>query len=117
MLRFEHLADDLAEVWTHLGLPGEPALPRAKGGSRPKGPAYASYYDEHRGAVADLFAEAIKDFGYEFETDPTEAGERGAQGMASEASAPRDRPVAHDGRRVRERSERPSWVPGRGSRG
>jgi hypothetical protein len=67
VLRFERLADDLAEVWSRLGLPGEPALPRAKGGSRPTGPSYAAYYDDaSRDRVADLFADAIKDFGYEF---------------------------------------------------
>ena len=53
VLRYESLADDLAEVWAHLGLPGEPRLPRAKGGSRPSGPSYASYYDdESRAHVA-----------------------------------------------------------------
>lgn len=67
VLRYETLATELAEVWAHLGLPGEPALPRAKGGSRPKGPSYASYYDDvSRDHVADLFAPAIKDFGYRF---------------------------------------------------
>ena len=69
VLRFESLAEELAEVWTHLGLPGEPRLPRAKGGSRPKGPSYAAYYDDaSRAHVAELFAPAIEDFGYEFET-------------------------------------------------
>ncbi len=69
VLRFESLAQDLAEVWQQLELPGDPALPRAKGGSRPKGPGYASYYDdESRARVAELFAPAIRDFGYEFQT-------------------------------------------------
>lgn len=68
VLRYDALAEELAEVWTHLGLPGEPALPRAKGGSRPKGPSYASYYDEDsRELVRDLFADAIVDFGFTFE--------------------------------------------------
>jgi hypothetical protein len=67
VLRHESLADDLGEVWAHLGLPGEPRLPRAKGGSRPRGPSYATYYDDaSREHVAELFAAAIADFGYEF---------------------------------------------------
>ena len=67
VLRYESLASDLAEVWAHLGLPGEPRLPHAKGGSRPRGPAYASYYDEGLARhVAELFAPAIEEFDYEF---------------------------------------------------
>ena len=69
VLRYESLAAEVGEVWDHLGLPGEPALPRAKGGSRPRGTSYAAYYDdESRDRVAVLFADAIRDFGYEFET-------------------------------------------------
>lgn len=67
VLRYEHLAEEFADVWTTLGLPGEPALPRAKAASRPRGPSYASYYDdESRARVAELFAAAIADFGYTF---------------------------------------------------
>jgi hypothetical protein len=71
VLRYESLAAELGEVWGVLGLPGEPRLPRAKGGSRPRGPvhesSYASYYDDAtRAHVAKLFAAAIEDFGYEF---------------------------------------------------
>ncbi|GAB3247780.1 hypothetical protein [Nocardioides dilutus] len=71
VLRYESLGDDLGELWAHLGLPGEPRLPRAKGGSRPRGPSaassYASYYDDDsRAHVAELFAAAIADFGYTF---------------------------------------------------
>jgi hypothetical protein len=69
VLRFESLADDLHEVWTTLDLPGDPALPRAKGGSRPRGPSYASYYDDRsRARVAELFSAAIEDFAYTFGT-------------------------------------------------
>ncbi len=68
VLRYENLTVELGEVWSHLGLPGEPALTRAKGGSRPPGPGYASYYDaESKARIADLFAPAINDFGYTFE--------------------------------------------------
>ncbi len=53
VLRFERLADDLAEVWAHLGLPGEPDLPHAKAGARPAGAGYRDLYDERvRGAGA-----------------------------------------------------------------
>ena len=37
VLRYENLDDELREVWEHLGLPGEPDLPRAKGNARPAG--------------------------------------------------------------------------------
>lgn len=67
VLRYESLAEGFAEVWLHLRLPGEPRLPRAKGGARPRGPSYASYYDDaSRAYVAELFAPAIADFGFEF---------------------------------------------------
>ena len=69
VIRYDSLAGELTEVWAQLGLPGEPALPRAKGGSRPKGPSYASYYDEAtKLRVAELFAPAIEAFEFKFET-------------------------------------------------
>ena len=65
--RFETLDRDLSDVWSHLGLPGEPALPRAKSGVRPAARTYADYYDEQSAErVRTVFAEAIRDFGYEF---------------------------------------------------
>jgi hypothetical protein len=67
VLRYESLADELATVWSELGLPGAPDLPHAKGGTRPGGPSYRSYYDDgSRQRVADLFAAPIADLGYEF---------------------------------------------------
>jgi hypothetical protein len=67
VLRYESLADELAAVWSELGLPGGPDLPHAKGGTRPRGPSYRSYYDDaSRQRVADLFAAPIADLGYEF---------------------------------------------------
>lgn len=67
VLRYESLGEELAQVWARLGLPGEPRLPRAKGGSRPRGPHYTTYYDDaSRTHVAGLFADAIRDFGYVF---------------------------------------------------
>ncbi len=67
VLRYESLADELAVVWSELGLPGSPDLPNAKSGTRPRGPSYRSYYDEtSRERVAQLFAGPIEDLGYEF---------------------------------------------------
>jgi hypothetical protein len=67
VLRYESLDAELAALWTELGLPGTPDLPHAKGGSRPRGPSYRSYYDDSsRERVAELFAAPIADLGYEF---------------------------------------------------
>jgi hypothetical protein len=67
VLRYESLADELAAVWKELDLPGEPELPHAKSGTRPRGPSYRSYYDDaSRERVATLFALPIQDLGYEF---------------------------------------------------
>jgi hypothetical protein len=66
VLRYEHLDTELAEVWKHLGLPGEPDLPRAKGQARPAGHYRELYSDASRDRVAAVFADSIEDFGYEF---------------------------------------------------
>ena len=67
VLRYESLASDLATVWTELDLPGTPDLPHAKGGTRPPGPSYRSYYDDaSRDRIAELFAAPIAELGYEF---------------------------------------------------
>jgi hypothetical protein len=67
VLRYEALADELAEVWKTLDLPGRPDLPHAKSGTRPRGPSYRSYYDDaSRQRVAELFAPSIDELGYEF---------------------------------------------------
>jgi Sulfotransferase family len=67
VLRYESLAAELAAVWSELGLPGDPDLPHAKGGTRPQRPSYRSYYDDaSRGRVAELFAAPIAELGYEF---------------------------------------------------
>ncbi len=65
--RYESLTEDVAEVWEQLGLPGDPALPRAKAGVRPAG-SYADYYDPDTAAhVAEVFAPMIRDLGYTLE--------------------------------------------------
>ena len=51
VLRYEHLDTELAEVWDHLGLPGEPDLPRAKGHARPAGHYRELYSDASRERV------------------------------------------------------------------
>ncbi len=67
ILRFERLSDEFADVWRELGLPGEPELPRAKAGVRPKEASYRSFYtDESRELVARLFERTIAERGYEF---------------------------------------------------
>ena len=66
VLRYEHLDTELAEVWQHLGLPGEPDLPRAKGHARPAGHYRELYSDTSRERVATVFADAIEDFDYTF---------------------------------------------------
>jgi sulfotransferase famil protein len=67
VLRYESLADELATVWSELGLPGSPDLPHAKAGARPRGASYRDYYDDaSRQRVADLFAAPIAELGYEF---------------------------------------------------
>ena len=67
VLRYESLAEELSAVWSELGLPGSPDLPHAKAGTRPPGASYRSYYDDaSRQRVAELFADPIRDLGYEF---------------------------------------------------
>ena len=66
VLRYERLADELDEVWDHLGLPGSPDLPRAKGNARPAGHYRELYTDASRARVAEVFADAIEDFDYSF---------------------------------------------------
>jgi len=68
VLRFEHLAEDLARVWVELDLPGgTPDLPRAKSGARPAGEHYRDLYDDHsRERVRQLFGRVIEERGYEF---------------------------------------------------
>lgn len=66
VLRYENLDAELREVWAHLDLPGEPDLPRAKGHARPAGHYRELYSATSRQRVADVFADTIDAFGYEF---------------------------------------------------
>lgn len=66
VLRYESLADELGEVWEHLGLPGTPDLPHAKGQARPAGHYRDLYTDASRERVRQVFAGVIETFGYEF---------------------------------------------------
>lgn len=66
VLRYERLADEFAEVWEHLGLPGEPELPRAKGQARPEGHYRDLYTPASRERVRQVFSDTIDAFGYEF---------------------------------------------------
>lgn len=66
VLRYENLDAELTDVWHQLDLPGEPDLPRAKGNARPAGHYRELYTDASRARVADVFADTIDAFGYEF---------------------------------------------------
>jgi len=67
VLRYERLAEEVADLWVELSLPGEPSLPRAKSQFRPEKVEPRSLYgDETRDRVAVLFAKTIRDFGYTF---------------------------------------------------
>ena len=66
VLRYENLNDELTDVWAQLDLPGTPDLPRAKGNARPAGHYRELYTDASRARVAEVFADTIEAFGYEF---------------------------------------------------
>lgn len=67
VLRFERLAEDVADLWQHLSLPGEPILPRAKAGARPSGSDYRELYDDDSAdLVRRVFSRQIEELGYEF---------------------------------------------------
>ncbi|MGH8985246.1 MAG: hypothetical protein ACRDY6_15390 [Acidimicrobiia bacterium] len=68
VLRYERLDAELAEVCAQLGIAfaGELQV-RAKGGYRPPGDHYRSYYDSYtRDLVAREYAREIDEFGYAF---------------------------------------------------
>ena len=66
VIRYESLADGLAEVCRRVGIPGI-ELPRLKSGLREKGRSYVDYYhDESRAIVAERHARDIALFGYAF---------------------------------------------------
>lgn len=63
---FESLADDLAEVYERIGLPGPPELPHAKGGLRDSRHYRDMYGKRERDIVARRHADTIALCGYEF---------------------------------------------------
>lgn len=66
--RYESLDSDLRIVWERIGLPGVPALPRAKSGFRTDRRPYVEMYGpEERDEVERIFAREIEHFGYRFE--------------------------------------------------
>jgi len=68
LCRFESLGSDLDGIWSTLGLPGAPELPRAKGGFRPGEARYPSMYTPATAErVGDIFAAMTAEFGYGFE--------------------------------------------------
>ena len=66
VLRYESLDEELRDVWDQLKLPGAPDLPRAKGHVRPAGHYRELYTPASRDRVADVFADTIETFAYEF---------------------------------------------------
>lgn len=68
MCRFESLGSDMDEIWSALGLPGAPELPRAKGDYRPREARYPTMYTPATAErVGDIFAAMTAEFGYGFE--------------------------------------------------
>jgi hypothetical protein len=68
LCRFETLDADLGRIWSTLGLPGVPDLPRAKGGYRPREASYPTMYTPATAErVGDIFAAMTAEFGYRFE--------------------------------------------------
>ena len=71
VIRYERLADDVAEVCRRVGLPPV-EMPRLKSGMRDGAHTYADYYDEAtRDIVAERHRHDIRLFGYRF--DPSGA--------------------------------------------
>ena len=65
--RFENLAEDLDAVRLQLGLPGELELPQAKAGHRKdRGTYHTKYGEAEKARIAEIFADEIRLFGYEF---------------------------------------------------
>ena len=68
VVRYEHLADDLGEVFAHLGIPFEGELGvKAKSGYRSDRRSYRDVFTpEQQQIIADAFAWEIESFGYRF---------------------------------------------------
>ncbi|MFK8020983.1 MAG: sulfotransferase family 2 domain-containing protein [Pseudomonadales bacterium] len=65
-IRYEHLNEDYNSVCQHLQLPGEP-LPHFRVGSRDKSRPYWEFYTEaNRNLIAQIFAQEIEYFSYQF---------------------------------------------------
>ncbi len=69
ILRYERLAAELVELWSQLGLPGEPATVTAKSGQRPASSRdYRPLYTDGDAAyVAEICAREIALLGYTFD--------------------------------------------------
>jgi len=67
VIRYERLAEDVAEVCRRVGLAGV-EMPHLKSGMRDRTHAYGDYYDERsRDIVAERHRNDIRLFGYEFQ--------------------------------------------------
>lgn len=69
VLRYEQLADELADVWSRLGLPGEPMNVHAKSGQRPSTSRdyRAQYTDDDAAYIAGVCAREIALLDYTFD--------------------------------------------------
>jgi hypothetical protein len=67
--RYEQLREDLQTIWKSLKLPGEPALPKAKGGYRTDRRHYSEVLDDaSRSLIEQVCGREIRALGYEFES-------------------------------------------------
>lgn len=65
--RYEALTEDLSTVWCRLGLPGNPSLPRAKGGHRVDNRPYQAVLDDSsRRLIGHICKREIERFGYSY---------------------------------------------------
>jgi hypothetical protein len=83
--KYESLADDLAAVRDHLGLPGELHLPNAKGGLRDRRQHYSELLDHRaRQRIERVCANELAAFNYHWQdsgtASPADAGEVTASG-------------------------------------
>jgi hypothetical protein len=69
VLQYERLQTDLPDLWTALGLPGEPRLPRAKGAFRPRGSRdfRSMFSDADAERIARVCRAEIAEQGYTFD--------------------------------------------------
>lgn len=79
VIRYERLDEEIAEVFTMLGIPGPIDMPRLRS-YRPGRPHYSTYYsDVTRDLVGKWYAREIEALGYEFKREDSSAQRGGAE--------------------------------------